>query len=748
MTKHHFGATTAIALAIGVSTSAYAQSAPTSSSPSGQIPSSGEQTTNPPNTGTTASAPASVAATEPDQKGLADIVVTAQRRSENLQRVPIAVTALSADTLATRGITDTRQLATTVPGLTFTTQATLAAPRIRGVGTAIAGAGNENPISTYVDGVYYAAAGAQVLSFNNISQVAVLKGPQGTLFGRNATGGLIQITTRDPSENLSGLADITYGNHNTLGGNLYVTGGGGGFAADLAVHYQDQMDGFGKNLFNGDDVNRTRNLSLRSKLRAELGADTTATLILDWSKSRSNLPAYRPVDGSLPFDGKRFSGGKFDINDNITPRTVVEQYGAALNLSHDFGGVKLVSITAYRWSNFDTRFDSDGQPENYISAKVYEPGRQFSQEVQLISNGSGPFTWQLGAYYFYYRDGFLPGIVPLPLFGFTSNVVTDQRTFSIAGYAQGTYKFDDRTSLTIGARLTSEKKKIDGSGSLDFGAFAVPQGPYSASTRVTKPTWRIALDHRLTPDTLVYVSYNRGFKSGGFDPSATAAPTAFKPEVLDAFEVGLKTQFADRRVRLNAAGFYYDYKDIQLNTFRNGLTSIYNGDSAKIYGLDADLTVAATDNLTLTGGLSLLHHRFGDFPITYTAPIPTGGVANLPDASASGKRLPNTPDWQLNIGAEYRVPLSQGSILLAADYFHSGRWYNTPENRLFQPAYDLVNASATWFIDSANKYSLRVWGRNLGNVAYAEQITIQAPVADFVSMSQGRTFGATFGVRF
>lgn len=729
----------ALAAMLAIPSAVYGQTVPQTTNPTGQNAAS-----LPPD----AAAPAS----EPQAAGgLGEIIVTAQRRSENLQNVPIAVTAISADTLAAKGVTDTKLLATTVPSLTFTTQANLASPRIRGVGTAIAGAGNENPISTYVDGVYIATAGASVLSFNNISQVAVLKGPQGTLFGRNATGGLIQITTRDPSQTFSGNADASFGNHDTYGANLYVTGGlTTGLAADLAVHFKDQTDGFGKNLFNGEDVNKSRDVSVRSKIQAKPDDRTIATLILDYENTRSSTPAYRVIDGELPLDGKLFVGGKFDANNNVQPLSRIEQYGAALNASRDLGFAKLVSITAYRVSNFHTIFDSDGQPEDYISADVKEPGRQFSQELQLISPGGGRFSWQVGAYYFWARDGFLPGVVRLPLFGIVSNVITKQRTRSIAGYAQGTYKFDDLTSLTLGIRLTHETKYIDGSGTTDVigTPIAIPAGPYSGKTSVTRPTWRIALDHKLDANVLVYASYNRGFKSGGFDPSSTASASAFKPEVLDAYEVGLKSELFDRKIRLNAAGFYYDYRNIQLNSFRNGLTSIYNGKSAKIYGLDLDITAAPTRNLTLTGGLSLLHDRFGDFPITQTATLPTGGLTALPDESAKGKRLQNTPDWQLNAGIQYRIPLTEGSILLSADFFHSGRWYSTPENRLFQSSYNLVNASATWAIGASQRLSLQLWGRNLGNVAYADQLTIQVPVADFVTMAEGRTFGGTLGVKF
>ena len=683
--------------------------------------------------------------------GLAEIVVTAQRRAENLQRVPIAVTAITADTLSTKGIIDTRLLATAVPGLTFTTQANLAAPRIRGVGTAIAGAGNENPVSLYVDGVYYASAGASVMSFNNISQIAVLKGPQGTLFGRNATGGLIQITTRDPSSNFGGQADVSIGNKKTYGGNLYVTGGlAEGLAADLAVQYRDQADGFGRNLFNGKEVNKNRNFSVRSKIQAKPDDRTVATLMLDYSHSRSASPTYRLVDNERGLDGKFFTGGKFDTNVNVQPVTTVKQYGAALNLSRDLDFAKLVSITAYRRSDFRGTFDSDGQPEDYISVALLEPGRQFSQEIQLVSNGGGPFTWQAGAYYFWARDGYYPADIFLPLFGITSHIRTLQRTRSIAGYAQGTYRFTDRLSLTLGARLTHETKTMHGSGAIDVlgTPIVIPEGPYSDKITVTRPTWRVALDYQIDPSVMVYASYNRGFKSGGFEPGATQTAVPFKPETLDAFEVGVKSEFFDRKVRLNAAGFYYDYRNVQLNSFANGVTGIYNGKSATIYGLDLDITAAPVRNLTLTGGLSLLHDRFSDFPVTYTAVAPAGGLIQLPDGSAKGKRLQNTPDWQLNAGISYRVPLPAGDVTLTADYFHSGRWYSTPENRLFQKAYNLYNASATWSIGASGHYTLQVWGRNLSNTAYADQLVIQIPVADFVNMAQGRAFGATFGVKF
>jgi iron complex outermembrane receptor protein len=683
--------------------------------------------------------------------GLEEIIVTAQRRSENLQKVPIAVTVLSADTLDKEGVIDVRLLASTVPGLTYTTNGNTGVPRIRGVGVAFAGAGNENSVATYVDDVYYASAPSAVLSFNNISQVSVLKGPQGTLFGRNATGGLIQITTRDPSETFSGLADVTVGNLSTYGTNLYVTGGLiENVAADLAVHFKDQIDGFGKNLFDGRDVGQSREVSLRSKLKAELGDATSAMLILDYGRSTSVTPGYQPLSGSLPLDGKPFTGGKFDIDTNMDPYSSLYQYGVSLHVKHDFGFADLVSITAYRHSDFYAGFDADAEPENFLSVVVHEPDRQFSQELRLVSDSNGPLTWQAGAFYFWARGGYIPVAIPIPLFGIVSNVNTNQTTNSAAGFGQATYKFTDSTSLTLGARLTAETKNIDGSGStfVDNPGISLPEGPYHDSITVTRPTWRMALDHQFTSETMAYVSYNRGFKSGGFDPGAATAAVPFKPEILDAYEVGTKSEVLDRRLRINAASFYYDYHNIQLNSYSNGLNSIYNGKSAKIYGVDMDVTAAATDQLTLNLGLSLLHDRYGNFPISETAQLPTGGLVALGNESADGKRLQFTPDWQLNFGGQYEIPLSSGNVVLASDFFHSAKWYSTPENRTFQSAYNLVNASATWLFGHDERRTLQLWGRNLGNVAYADQVVIEVPVADYRALAPGRTFGVTLSTKF
>jgi iron complex outermembrane receptor protein len=687
---------------------------------------------------------------EQETDGVADIVVTAQKREERMQSVPVAVSAFSAASLDAKGVKSLTDLGAITPGLVIPTAGIGGSPRIRGVGTQISQGGNENSVAIYVDGVYYPSAGANVMAFNNIAQVAVLKGPQGTLFGRNATGGLLQITTRDPGQSVEANAQIGYGNLNTFYGSAYVAGPlGAGLAADIAVDYKDRQDGFGTNLFNGKEVGNSKSFSVRSKWKAALGDATNATLILDYNRLKGAFPAYRPVPGELPLTGVPFAGDKFDVNSDVQPLSNNEDYGVSLNIAHEFSGVNLVSISAYRHGDWKFAFDSESLPLPILSANGVVPDKVFSQELQLISTGSGPLNWALGVYYFNRKSGFIPAHLVAPALGFLQDFETRQDTESFAGYGQATYKVSDATALTLGLRLTSETKSYLAEGvfhnlvpRLDF-----PLGPTTDSEKVTKLTWRAALDHHFTKDVMVYASYNRGFKSGGYDPTSVSVASYIRPEVLDAFEVGLKSDLLDRHLRFNAAAYKYSFKDIQLNTYLNGLPAVYNGKSAKISGFDLDVTAIPVSGLSLTAGLGYVHGRFDDFSVARTALVPTGGIAQIANISADGKRLPNTPDTTVNLGAEYMVPLGSANLALAADYFHSTKWFSDPENRLAQKAYSLVNASATLSF-AQDRYSVKAWGRNLGNVAYASQLFPQVPVADVVAYAEGRTFGVTLGAKF
>ncbi|HJQ16459.1 MAG TPA: TonB-dependent receptor [Allosphingosinicella sp.] len=692
----------------------------------------------------------------------AEIVVVAQKRAEKLQDVPIAITAIGAEQLSAAGVTSTDELPMLSPGLGITMAGGQIMPSIRGVGQTGTTITLENPIAIYVDGVYYASPAGGLFSLNNIQQVAVLKGPQGTLFGRNATGGLIQITTRDPSSTFGGEADLTVGNRETYGGSLYVTGPlSTNVSADLAVRYNNQSKGFGKNRFTGKDVNDLEDLNIRSKLKVELSDSTTIRMAGDYAHTRAGQPAYRIVETSVPaFPNAPYppSVGKFDVYSNFDPLSKIEQWGGSLTVEHRFDFATLTSITAYRRTTLDMMFDTDAGPAPG-GATVGQNEKQFTQELQLVSSTRGPLQWTAGAYYFDNRGFYDPPVhVFLPVnlnLPFLPGLPISQILFhgrpkavSVAGYLQGTYALTDKLNFTAGIRYTWEKRKISGSQTL-IPAVVPITIPIPDSKRRTeeRPTWRLALDYRFSDQALGYLSYNRGFKSGGFNP--TELPyTEFKAEVIDAYETGLKLDLLDRRLRINPSFYYYKYDNLQVVNFTEGTQKTRNAARATIYGVDLDATARVSKQFEMTVGFAWIHGRYDEFngALFWTPQSQANGGGNtLSVGSAKGKKIANTPDWTINVGANYVIPLGSDELVLNGTYYHSDGWYAEPENRRRQPSYDLVNLSAAYRMGDSLEFS--VWGRNLGNVAYARRLYSSTP-GDIVARAAGRTFGATAGVKF
>lgn len=677
-----------------------------------------------------------------------EVIVTAQRRAERMQDVPIAVTAISAEEVTQKGLTSTLDIAQAIPGLTYTQVIGTAVPRIRGIGSATALGGNENSVATYVDGVYYASSASSLLSLSNIAQVAVLKGPQGTLFGRNATGGLIQVTTLDPKQEFSGNVSATYANLDTVGGTMYVTGGlAPSLAADLAVYYNDQQEGFGRDLTTGTEVGQSDDLAVRSKWRLDISDDTTLRITGDYGHL-GFAQGRRTTYGSLPVGDVPFTGGPFDTLQNVDPVFRNDQWGTSANLVSHFSAFDFISITAYRDARTRDLFDVDGTQLALGLTDILFKEHQLTQELQLVSTVSGPLNWTVGAFYFDGAGAYEHVVVNVP--PAIQTFQTHQKTQSPAAYAQATYKFDTGTSLTLGARDSGEKRDFDGNGDIFTKATRATAFPPPASGELTvnRPTWRVALDQRLSPDVLGYVSYNRGFKSGGFNGATFLAAQSFKPETLDAYEVGFKSDLFDRRARLNGAAFYYDYRNIQLTSFSSpGVVDILNAAAAKIYGLDADLTARLIEPLTLTAGVSYIHSRFGDYPNAQIGrPLPTGGNV-IVEGSATGNELPMTPEYTVDLGLDYAMAVSGGSLLASTHYYYSDGWLAEPDNRLKQGAYGLLNASLTWKVGSAERLSFSGWGKNLTNKVYATTLQTQT-TSDVMVPAPGRTFGITVGYLF
>jgi iron complex outermembrane recepter protein len=714
------------------------------------------QTAPPPAAGQSTAPPAAAGESTAENSGqLTEVIVTAQRRNENLQSVPITVTAVNASQLEQAGATSIADINVAVPGVNFIEEAAWAQPFIRGIGQDTNGPGIENSVATYVDGVYQGSMVGGASDFNNVESVQVLSGPQGTLFGRNATGGAILITTKTPSQTFGGEASVGYGNYNTVIGSAYVTGGvANTLAADVAVDWTNQGTGYGRNLLNGDDIAKNRKLFVRSKWLYTPSDRVTFTLALDYGHVNFETDQ-APAPGTTPPGGAPVLP-PYDIDGVYNPEGYVNEGGAALTVDVDLQPLRFKSITAYRDTSSLTTENGWLSPNVNFDQYLYlfEPHIQESQEFQLLSPSEWRLHWTAGLYYFHEHSGYNP----VDLIYSPTNVIifplteiqeySNNSTNSYAAYGEATYDVQSDTHLTAGVRYTVEQRSFAldeillGPDGANFGSF-----PASGDKRFSAPSWRLVLDHNFTANILGYVSYNRGFKSGGWN-AAVAPALSFEPEKLDAYELGLKTLSFDDHLRLNVSGFYYNDKNIQVEEFPppEGILTITNGPDAHLYGIDILGDAALTDHLTLRFGANLLHAYFASYPDAFlTSPIPGGGTA-FSTFNAQGYPVPHAPRATWSVGPDYAIPTQIGTFRLDAEYYHNSGWNAEPDGRLHQDGYSIVNSQLAWVMPNG-KYEVDLWGKNLQNTAYAYTLLTNS-AGDAIFWAPPRTYGITLRANF
>ena len=715
-------------------------------------------------TGPTASGQAEVPQSA-DNSQIRDIVVTAQRRAQKLQDVPIAVNAISGEAAMNAGITGTVALQQSVPALQISRNANGATPFLRGIGSSIGNPNGEGSVAIYVDGVYQPAANSNVFEFNNIERVEVLKGPQGTLFGRNATGGVIQIVTKDPSQTPEMDVSFGYANYETVTANAYVAGGiAENLSAGVSLLYKNRNEGWGTQLLTGLETPGGREFAVRGKLLLTPGDDTEIRLAGDYSKSRNAISLYQPVPGAANIVGQGYPG-RYNTTAGFHQDSKYTSRGASLTINHDFGAVQLASISAFKRVNGSYSVDQDVSPVPLVTGFLNSRNKMYSQEVHLLSASDSRLQWLVGAYYINYSAKFSPLLLRGLAFDPTNpdagiDAATGTRARSVALFAQATYPIDDNTNLTAGFRYSWERTRYEGSflvGGTNIIIVPINGVPARSTFSYGKPTWRISLDHKFAPDVLGYVSYNRGIKSGSFgigsNPTKADGLTPldpYQPEQLDAYEVGLKTEFLDRHLRLNVSGFYYDFKNIQFQKVENASVVIFNGPSARSYGAEVDLEARVTPNLTLTAGGSYLHTRIGDFPgAPNTQRDPVTGLNNGgdPTFNAKGNRLPFAPKYSVSAGFTYNIPTNIGTFDVNGHLYYNSGAFSEIDNRLDVGSYEIVNASVGW-TDPGNKLSIRLWGKNLTKTYYYVQLSGIADLTDIGAPNEPRTYGATARIQF
>lgn len=701
--------------------------------------------------------------------GLGEIIVTAQRRAESLQRVPISVAAFDPEALAAKGVTDTEDLAAIVPGLTFTKGLSAGLPYLRGVGHVYANLGDESPIAVYIDDVYVPNTASTLFSFPNIERIEVLKGPQGTLFGRNATGGVIHVITREPESTPNGEISLGYANYDTIDGKFYgSTPLGDDAGINLSAVYSRQFDGWGTNQLTGNDAYLGWELGLSSKFVWTPGDRDKLTIRAFYSKADRDFGVASGIGpGALGQDGTPFTG-RFNPRkpDNWQKLNV---FNASVNWRHDFDWAQLVSISAYHRTDTDILFNNNGIAGNLLpgqsTLEALTGGitNTYTQEIRLESPSTSSFEWMVGLYYLKDITKAYLGVYGTCVGDVCNGVAPRltrgrQQTDSYSAFGQATIDIFENTRLTAGLRFTRDDKSLSGTTEPLQGRPNSPAPSISVLTPTSftddEFTWRLSIDHQLTPDVLMYASYNRGFKSGNYNVTGFTNPPT-EPELIDAYEVGLKTELFNRTVRLNGAFFYYDFSDIQLRTSGPpappGVIIMYNAAQARIMGFDLDFQALVTPQLNINGGFEYLDAEYTDFPNgTCSAPRPVsstvaGGSDTIAPCDLSGYQMARAPDVTANIGFTYDIPSSVGTFQIAASDKYSSSYGFDPDGRLRQPSYHDVRASLTW-TSVGEGLSASVWIKNaFDEIVYA---SYTSGAADLALYDAPRTYGITLGAKF
>jgi iron complex outermembrane recepter protein len=699
---------------------------------------------------------------------LSEVVVTAERRSENLQNVPIAVSVLSADDAAKLGNYDNMSLGSQVPSFQASRQLTGATLYLRGVGT-ISAPGGENAVASYIDDVYVNGMSGTIVPFDNVERVEVLKGPQGTLFGRNATGGVINTITRDPSTEQSVSLKVGYANYDTFSSTFYgTTGLGQNLAIDLSAQYREQNEGYGRNVFLNKDIWLGKEYGLRSKLKWTPGEGTAVTLSVDhyfddydYAINANVMPDTLSAGGAT-FAGDYNSVGNHALTADNRAGHGRNVNGVTLTARHDFGWGSLKSISARRQVTDSTFYDQDMGPGHVVDANWVSKLEQYSQEFHVASPdgaqiGGRDLNWLAGVYLFRMIDGVRPlqiagaAVAGLDYFGATSVSYTK----SYAAFVDGNYALTDKTKLTLGVRETADR--ITNRGYITVGAggvLSITDLP-EQEANATKPTYRAVLDHAFTDDLMAYVSVSRGFKSGGFSLFAAGTPPV-EPEILDAVAVGMKSDWFGHRFQANLEGFYYDYKNQQVQVIRAAGAFSVNAAQSRIYGLEASLTAVASRDLTLRANLGYLHGRYRDFrdapiylqnpatcdptPRRLPGPLTPGSTQCAIDAS--GLDTVRSPTFSGNVSFDYVMArTTAGNLEWVTNYFYTTEFSWDPSGQYPEPAYGLLNTSLIW-AQSEGRYDVQLFCNNCTNKYHNAFIAESGP-----SIQRAGTEPRTYGLR-
>lgn len=712
---------------------------------------------------------------------LEEIVVVAQRRETKLQSTAASVASLSGADLENRSVANIESLGKFSPSMDVSLYQGEAQIYIRGIGyTGLIG-GTDSSTALHSNGVFLSRSSAAVPAFLDVERVEVVRGPQGTLYGRNATSGSVNIISRAPDHEWNAEGSVIFGNYDRYQVNL---AGGGPLAGDAvafraAVQLEDRNgyttvirpDG------SRDRIEDARNVAARLSVEINPAQSVKLLVIGDYYEAddAASVWLYRgPGIGTNPFYRMHIAaqGGVLPapysrtIGSDIDTFNKPKIWGISGKATVELGDLTLTSLTAYRETHPLSFNDLDVTSAATLTQLREERHHQFSQEFQLSSPTGETLEWILGAYYFeesniirneyqflFIDDMFgmpdTPGCCLLQLNGKATS-----KAFAVFGEVN--YDLTDRLTLVAGGRYSTEKR--GGSNAVAFVNFLQPAfdnvTPFEPAT-FDSFSPKIGLNFQVNPDVLLYASASRGFKSGGFN-IGSYQNTPFDPEKIWAVEVGAKSEFFDRRLRINAAGFYYDYTDLQVQDVEGQNIVIRNAAKAEVLGLEIESTAIVTRDLRIDAALTWLSAEFKDTCLAdpkHPLPVPDAGCLEANQQDIDGFQLPRAPKLKFAIGGEYALPLGNGArVVLRGDYAWQSKIYfsSFEVDELSERSYGWGKARIT-YIEPDDRWRIAAFIDNIGDVKVMSNLTYSADLVDAQAlgvMAPPRTYGVQVSFDF
>jgi iron complex outermembrane recepter protein len=680
------------------------------------------------------------------QGALEEVVVTARKRVESLQDVPIAITTIGEDQLRRLSAFSLKDIKHSIPSLHYQDRSALQTEiTIRGVGGDARNIGIESGVGLYIDGVYAGRTSAYNIDVADIMQIEVLRGPQGTLFGKNTTGGALNVVTRKPDQDFRASGSLSYGNYDAVRFKGVVSGELHDNLFGKVVLASWNRDGYLDNIFDGSKLQSEDRTSGRLQLRYLPLEALEVSIAADFTKDDQDA-ILNQLGSPAAFGAPFFNPDRLKVNTDQRNSTKRDMVGTDLSINYTFGsGHQITSITAWRDVEVTVYSDIDQIPVDILrSGPFTDDAEQFTQELRITSPGGEFMDYIVGLYY-YNQEAYASRRIfsrGTPLF-FTDGPVD---TSAWAIFANTNFNVTEAFTLSTGLRFTDEEKEGSYLQTSEVAPFFNKLIP-DLETSSTEPSWTVAGNFKWNSDTSTYLSVSRGFKSGGFnvDPLATPAPLTaaeltFDPEFVTTYEAGFKADMLQNTLRLSGAVFFSDYQDRQVSQVDSvgGIPTVItrNAGESEIKGIELEFNMMPSDNWLMFGALSYLEGEYTEFR-----------DATAAGADFSGNRTEKTPEWNVNFGVEYRTGFGNGEFSVSPQYSYVGKTYLQPDNGPFnvENGYSVLNLRIGYEMYEG-RYGIFLWGKNLADEDYKE-FSRQFQGSDQVLWGEPRTYGIEFSVR-